>query len=216
MIFREETDIMSKTRLDIVENGKEKACTYKYQMERYKLSIGEEFYFEAIVITYAMIEDRLLAILHYLGVIDRRIQTNQTDKKIYVCGQCKKQINELLKCKNNNRINLNTIEIKIKIIQKLMNLHEESGDLYLDLVRTQINKTINRDDFNALLQNLNTWKLTRNQIIHALMGKRTKDVLTHQTAIAKEGYKIGRKLDSFVSKLKKENKNGIRIPENNT
>lgn len=206
-----ESQVMS--RIEKVESGKDKAVTYKYQMERYKLSIDQQFYFEAIVIAYAMLEDRLLAFLHYAGVIDRRTEGNQAEERIYVSTQAQKQIKALLKRKTDDKIYLDTISIKIKTIKKLMSLPEENNDPYLNSVRAQIDKTINRKDFNALLQKLSTWLNPRNQIIHALMGKRTEAVLKIQAGIAEEGYQLGRALDGFVSKLKAGNKDGIRILE---
>ena len=202
-------------RIEKVESGKDKAVTYSYQMERYQLAKKQEFYFEAIVITYAMIEDRLLAFLHYTGVIDRRTQGNQAEQRIRVTKQAKEQINVLLEYNPNYTISFNTISIKIRIIEKLMNLPEENNDPYLNLVRAQIDRTINRDKFNIFLQRLSNWLALRNQIIHALMGKRTKAVLDCQARIAEEGYNLGRELDGFVSKLKAGNKEGIRIQSNN-
>ena len=118
---------MSNTHIETVENGFEKADNYRYQMGRYNLAIQHEFYFEAIVIAYAVIEDRLLAFLHYAGVIDRRQQSDQTEHGIYVSSQCQKQINLLLKRNNNQKIKLNTINVKIEIIKNLMKLPEKIG-----------------------------------------------------------------------------------------
>ena len=87
---------MSNSCIETIESGKEKAGVYSYQMKRYQLAIQHEFYFEAIVISYAMIEDRLLAFLHYAGVIDRRAQNHQAKQKIRVCKQAQKQINILM------------------------------------------------------------------------------------------------------------------------
>ena len=178
-------------------------------MKRYDLAMDLKFYFEAIAIDYAMIEDRLLAFLHYAGVIDRRINT----QKIRVCKQVEKQINKILKNKPNYTITLNTIDYKMRIIDALMELPKENNDQYLNLVRAQIDRTIDKEQFKALLQDIKPWLKLRNQITHALMNKRTKSVLERQSDIAKEGHDIGRKLDGFVAKLKKDNKDGIRIAE---
>ena len=94
-----------------------------------------------------------------------------------------------------------------------MKLPKENNDIYLNLVRAQIDKTIDREKFNALFQELNTWLDSRNQIIHALLTKRIEDVLKRQPSIAENGYRIGRELDNFVSKLKAGNKFGIRISD---
>ena len=206
---------MSNACIETIEDGKEKAGVYSYQMKRYELAIQHEFYFEAIVISYAMIEDRLLAFLHYAGVIDRRIctQNNQVKQKIRVCEQAKKQINILLKNKESYTMNLDSISSKIRIINALMKLPEENNDPYLNLVLAQIDKTIDREKFKTLFKELKTWLKPRDQIIHALMNKRTNDVLERQPNIAKDGYNIGRTLDGFVAKFKTGNKEGIRIAE---
>ena len=107
-------------RIEKVESGKDKAVTYSYQMERYKISIDQKFYLEAIVITYAMIEDRLLAYLHYVGVIDRRKQ-DQTAQKIYVSAQAQKQIKSLLKRK--------TDDSSYKRIQIFLNTNKDIYDV---------------------------------------------------------------------------------------
>lgn len=206
---------MSNSCIETIESGNEKAGVYSYQMKRYQLAIQHEFYFEAIVISYAMIEDRLLAFLHYAGVIDRRTctQNHQAKQRIRVCKQAQKQINILLKNKENYTMSLDSINSKIRIIDALMNLPEENNDPYLNLVRAQIDRTIDREKFKTLFQDLNTWLKPRNQIIHALMNKRTNDVLERQSDIAETGYNIGRTLDDFVAKFKAGNKEGIRIAE---
>lgn len=208
---------MSDSDIETIGSGNEKAGVYSYQMKRYQLAIQHEFYFEAIVISYAMIEDRLLAFLHYAGVIDRRIctQNNQVKQKIRVCEQAKKQINALLNHKEDYTISLDTINSKIRIINALMKLPEENNNPYLNLVRAQIDKTIDREKFKTLFKELKTWLKPRNQIIHALMNKRTHDVLERQSKIAETGYNIGRKLDGFVAKFKTGNKEGIRMAEKN-
>ena len=200
---------MNNIFFEKIESGEEKAEIYSYQMKRYDLAMEHKFYFEAIAICYAMIEDRLLAFLHYAGVIDRRINTQE----IHVCKQAEKQINQLLNKKPDYTITLDTINCKIEIIKALLKLPIENDDQYLNLVRAQIDRTIDREQIKTLLRDLKTWLKPRNQITHALMNKRTKSVLEHQSEVAEKGHDIGRKLDGFVSKLKKDNKVGIRIAE---
>ena len=204
---------MSDSDIETIGSGNEKAGVYSYQMKRYQLAIQHEFYFEAIVISYAMIEDRLLAFLHYAGVIDRRAQNHQAKQRIRVCKQAQKQINILLKRKENYIMSLDTINSKIRIIDALLELPEENNDPYLNLVRAQIDRTVDREAFKTLFYELKTWLKPRDQIIHALMNKRTNAVLERQSAIAETGYKLGRTLDGFVAKFKAGNKEGIRITD---
>ena len=56
---------MNERQIKQVEDNKEKQQTYSKQLGRYKLAIRNEFYFEAMLIVYAMLEDRLLSFLYY-------------------------------------------------------------------------------------------------------------------------------------------------------
>ena len=70
-----------------VNNNAEKAQTYRNLMSRYNKALKEGFYFEAMLIEYAMIEDRSLAFLYHCGV-----QNNRDSLRISKIGR-----NKLLK-----------------------------------------------------------------------------------------------------------------------
>ena len=55
-----------------VSSAKDKQRTYSEQMTRYNKAIRGEFYLEALLIDYAMLEDRLYAILYHMAFIANR------------------------------------------------------------------------------------------------------------------------------------------------
>ena len=63
---------MNEKLIKAVTNNVSKQFTYKKLLGRYKLAIKSEFYFEAMIIVYAMLEDRLRSMLYYTGVLANR------------------------------------------------------------------------------------------------------------------------------------------------
>lgn len=52
------------------ESGYEKQATYKAMTGKYNVAMKNGFYFEALMIDYAMLEDRLIAFLWACGVVN--------------------------------------------------------------------------------------------------------------------------------------------------
>ncbi len=63
---------MSERRIAPVADNREKQQTYKDQMRRYSKAMREEFFFEAILIDYAMLEDRLRSMLYHAALFANR------------------------------------------------------------------------------------------------------------------------------------------------
>ena len=111
---------MSKyeTHFEAVKNNQEKAVTYREQIKRYNIALKNEFYIEAGMIAYAMLEDRLKAFLYYIGAI-RTIEadklnvdkTKKTLKNIYFGSE---------EAARNKRLDINKISIKQSIIRKTL------------------------------------------------------------------------------------------------
>ena len=64
----QEVYLMSK-QIEKVQNGAEKAETYKAMTGRHKVAMKHGFWYEAMLIDYAILEDRLSAFLWAAGVI---------------------------------------------------------------------------------------------------------------------------------------------------
>jgi hypothetical protein len=58
---------MSEKLIRQANNNNERQETYQYQLGRYKLAMKNEFYFEGLIIVYAMLEDRMRSFLYYCG-----------------------------------------------------------------------------------------------------------------------------------------------------
>ena len=61
---------MNDVEIKVVNNNKEKYEGYTMFMDKYKLAIKNEFYFESIFISYAMLEDRLKSFLFHIKAIN--------------------------------------------------------------------------------------------------------------------------------------------------
>ena len=65
-----------KKLIKAVNDRNDKKETYCQQMGKYKRAMSNGFYFEAMLITYAMIEDRMRSFLYYIGAFRREDDPN--------------------------------------------------------------------------------------------------------------------------------------------
>lgn len=72
---------MPERKIRPVTDGVDKEATYKTQIERYDKAVKNGFYFEAMLIVYAIMEDRLRAWLFYLGCLNTRQSTRFDNKR---------------------------------------------------------------------------------------------------------------------------------------
>ena len=63
---------MSERLVTPVSNNLEKYYTYREYISKYNRAMRGEFYFEALLIDYAMLEDRLRSMLYYMGALQTR------------------------------------------------------------------------------------------------------------------------------------------------
>jgi len=97
-----------------VTNNQEKANAYKTQMARFKLARDQGFYYEAIFILYAMMEDRLSSFLLHAGVSNNKC--NELTRNIEV----RQSLESIINVAADKQIKLLKIGIKAEIIQKLL------------------------------------------------------------------------------------------------
>ena len=60
---------MHEREIAPVSNNKDKFLTYTELTRKYNIAMENDFYFEAMFIVYAMMEDRLRSYLYYLGCL---------------------------------------------------------------------------------------------------------------------------------------------------
>lgn len=153
--------------LEHVNSNQKKYVAYRTHLLRYKRAMKEAFYFEAIMIDYAMIEDRTTAFLYYMGLIaDRRskkIRKRSYDWIMRVVEKYKKE-NE------KQTIGIRSLEGKLKIIRCVLQWasqeeNETSGDHYLQVLKAQI-ESIDIGLLLETLEGIEEWKGYRNKVVH--------------------------------------------------
>ncbi len=196
---------MPGRKIQPVKNGFDKKVTYKTQFERYDKAVKNGFYFEAMLIVYAIIEDRLRAWLFYLGCLNTR-QSIKFDNK--------KSKNELKfmfdECEDNKfRFPpINQISGKRKIIEATLTwaengYHNADKSKYLCAIRKVYTDKLDIKEVRVKFINMNEWCSYRNVVIHALMNKNTESLYSGLADRVSEGMDIARDFDNLVKKIKR-------------
>lgn len=186
-------------KIKSIENNIEKKQTYAILNKKNKIALENNEYETVILLSYSMIEDRLLSFLHYLGVI------NRNNTPIYPDDYIDSIIRPLLKYKENvpkERVyKLNNISTKIKII-KLFLKNAEDRLFYIKDCNSIIEKNIGIKDMKKFLSDLSAWIKIRNEIVHASFNKNINDLDINIELSAKEGYKLAKLISSYTNKIK--------------
>lgn len=179
------------------KTGKDKQATYARYLSQYNKAMRYGFYLEAIMIDYAMMEDRLVALLHYLGIVTR------THEKLAVNKFCRADVRRLLGYKENVGIKITNISIKVKLLESLMNTADPVESQFISAVRVHIDSNTKRDEISLLCEDIIMWSKIRNQYVHALLGKNYEALQEGLHEFAENGYKIARRIDDCVKAIKK-------------
>ena len=196
---------MSKSLIRQANNNTERQETYRYLIGRYKMSIKAGFYFEALMIVYAMQEDRLKSLLYYAGTFENR-STLSPSRKTY------KDLRFLLKNRygDNEKLVLTTITGKIKLLDALLFWSESAVEEeasysdYLVLVK-RIFECVDIEDLRKNIEGLQEWLKYRNEIIHASMNKNITELYDALGDKVEIGMEYARTLDAYVKIIKKDN-----------
>ena len=200
-----------------VKDNKDKEITYRTAVSRYNRAIKEGFYFEALLIDYALIEDRLKSFIYHIGLMKTR-NSYRID-----CDRAKrsfKPIIEEYKSQNENAsFTCSTISGKMKIIRSSLIWAEQEtydyNDKYLRAIRQQYDKYLDADGLLTVLEEVRTWCDYRNEIIHALLNKNVESVNENLEAQALIGIELARYIDDQVKNVKKGNRirRSIGLPD---
>lgn len=181
------------------KDGKEKQNTYAKYMLQYNKAIRNEFYLEAIMIDYAMMEDRLVALLHYVGIVSR----NQP--KLCVNKFCRADIRKLLGYKEKAAIRINNISVKVKIFDVLMSLTGTGDSEFINDIVAHVDSSAGRGEIKDLCSAITEWCDTRNQYVHALLNKNYDALQEGLKDFAENGHGIARRIDACVKVIKVNN-----------
>lgn len=212
-----------------VETMQEKYETYRAEMARLKGALQQGFYFEAMLIEYALLEDRLRSFVYHAGLLQNRKASHLLPGKNAVRKDFNKIAQRVKTWKledgketgntsNFERLSVNKISDKIFIVRTIVLWSSELESLpdesrYLQALRGQCESL----DAAALLETLDaidTWRMYRNEVIHSLMNKRMESVQQKLSEQVEQGVQLARQLDAQVTILKKNNRirEAARLP----
>lgn len=190
--------------IDAVKNTKDKQITYTKMLGRYKLAMKYGFYFEAMLIVYAMLEDRLRSYLYYMGVLntrDARSISKRTKPQL---------INIIMDVENTDKepmLKISTISGKIKIVTDSLlwtSTAENVEDKYLILLKKQI-EGVDIGGMLEIIKELEDWLKFRNQVVHASMHKNIISLYEQLPEMTEKGMEYARYIDGQVRIMKKSN-----------
>ena len=191
---------MNKRNIKIVKDNKDKQNTYKKILPRYKTAIQNKAYFEAVLINYALLEDRLTSIQYHLALIKDR-----SDNLLYIGD---KKIIDICKIKFNKKEEFcfDTITKKINVLKKLFNWVENTEEKlkkgsFLYLLKNEC-ESIDIKEMRKQLKCIEKWCGWRNEIIHGLLNKNLDDLYASIEEKVKEGNDYYKYLASISKEIK--------------
>lgn len=195
---------MGTEQIDSVKDNQEKYKTYKEIMGCLSKAIKAEFYYEAILIEYALIEDRLASYLYHMGIIGERDKLKMSKKR-------KKELKPILLSYNQiaDKLRLKNISTKIMIVKTILlwateTTEDLSRNKYLRTLKSRC-ESVDVDGVIEILDSLDKWRDYRNEIIHCLMSKNTYSIdLTLKEQVL-NGRDYARFLDAQLRIIKKGN-----------
>lgn len=193
----------SKTTIQKVADNYEKQCNYTNLIARYKKACEQEFYFEALWILYAMIEDRTTSLLYYMGFLSSKDRLKITGSK-----KINYKVREIL-CENENDIlYFSQLSNKINYIRKTVkwaNTSEPSDDYQELLKKYFTSTTFSKYNIFDCLNNLDEFRDKRNQIMHALFNKNYQAVSNEVCDLLNKGSSAVHIIDNCSKMMKQKN-----------
>ena len=196
---------MSKKQIKQAQNNTERMQTYSTQLGRYKRAFRSGFYFEAMMIVYSMLEDRLKSMLYYCGAFSSRNTLN-------ISSKVKCELKEILKTYGkSDRFTLSTIKGKMVLLKSILKWGSEvkSLDISDNIYLLSLKELLTDIDIGGVLDTLDEmydWMGYRNEIMHAAMNKNVEALYDDLDIQVDKGYQYARFLDSQVRLMKKINR----------
>lgn len=205
-----------------VNSNIDKQRTYKENCAKYKKAIQEGFCFEAMLIAYAMLEDRLRSFLYHIGALKTRqsksISYGMTEQRLRNIVSLYKKDDK----KEDDSLGITKISGKMKIIRCTLEWAATvdggyEDDKYLLALKKQYEGNIDIKNMLDVLEDLSEWLDYRNEIMHALMNKNVESLQLTLKERTIQGMELARKIDGFVGQVKKRNsiRRSVNLKNNN-
>ena len=189
-----------------VLDNRDKFLTYRQWCGRYARAMREGFYFEAMLIDYALMEDALRSYLYHVGVIAERSSKRACKKANPLRGLIATYLP-----KEKTDLGISTISGKMKIVRTTLLWHLDDtkavpDDPYLKVLDKQHSERIDAVGFLDLLKRVDAWRDYRNEVMHALMSKNLAALDEHLAEKCEEGMALARELQAQVKRVKYGNR----------
>lgn len=182
--------------------GKEdKDPNYTALFAKYNRAYKQDFFYECLLILYAMLEDWTTALFYYLGMTSKNRDT--------VVKKYKKDVRNLLFMNEEDiRYGFDSLSGKLKDTQKLLNY--ECLDKEMSAYAEEVVRIKDRYTKNALFEEaivyLNTiWRRLRNEITYAMVNKDYNDLSYRLKPMIDEGLGSLRIIDNAIKNVKRQN-----------
>ena len=200
---------MQERQIVSVADNDEKRHTYAVLLDRYNKALKYEYYFEALLIDYALMEDRLRSFLYHIGALANR--------QSYKVGprSTKPHLQNMVRAADTTgkcNMGITSISGKMALVKATIkwaestSIDEVKENRYLAALKTQYDSMPNLGDLDPLLDTLQDWCKYRNEVIHALMNKNLESLNSQLAVRVDEGMQIARRLDAYVRSVKKYNR----------
>lgn len=195
---------MSESVIQSVKNNEDKRNTYRYQLGRYQKARRYGFHFEAMLIVYSLLEDRLKSFLYYCGLFENRntLKLSKRTREDILAIVYEDDVPVRIP-------SLNMITTKIEYVKKVVlwsnniNGSKIENNKYLLSLKSQT-EYIDADALLTVLSELEVWLKYRNEIIHASMNKNLDKLYENIAFETEKAMDIARFIDSQVSIIKKK------------
>ena len=193
-----------KPQIKQASNNKDRQATYTYQLGRFKRACRGGFYFEALMIDYTLLEDRLKSLLYYCGALSNR-------NSLSVPKKTKNDLKSILiDYDGSDRFSLKTIRGKIQLINSILSWWEHTDsvkdqyDEYQSSLKTLL-LDVDVGGIKETLIQMDDWLDYRNEVMHAAMNKNIEALYENLSIRVEEGMEYARFIDSQVKLMKKAN-----------
>ena len=180
---------------DSEEKNKLKQSMYADTVKKLNKAILNGYSYEAIMLDYALLEDRLNTLLVTIGMAD------PGKDGLVVTRRTRKSLRGLLALSEKARFGINKISVKLDIVEKLT---QYSGDdVYLSEVHRNIKDNIGATELADLTERIRKWTKERNIYVHGLMNRVPLECEADAAELAAKGKALFREMDKYDRRIEK-------------
>lgn len=189
-----------------VGDNQDKRLTYRRWCGGHQKAMRKGFYFEALLIDYALIEDALRSYLYHMGVIARH-----DDRKACKKARPLRQVVQAYVPRNGDKLGVGTISGKLSIVRAALLWHcdtrkDQVEDPYLLALEKQYEDRIDAASFLDVLDRIDMWCKYRNEVMHGLMNKNLAALDERIVEQCEEGMALARELQTQAKNAKHGNR----------